>query len=150
MCKQIRTSISWSSEKKKFFLFFWVVLAYLAFWAKKWGYRGELGWVFGSNVLLAVLIDLWTFHVDVLKGNKVCSGKQKQFWAKIGQNWPKSAMRIMQSLRARARRRTRGLIFSPFYRNWNFMGVRQKSHQDPTNYAKLSAKNPCPIVNANQ
>ena len=57
--------------------------------------------------------------------------------ALLGQNWPKSAMRIIQSLRARARRRARGLIFSPFYQNQNFMGVCQRNHQDPTERCRV-------------
>ena len=56
------------------------------FVAKKWGYRWELAVVFGSNIPLALLIDPWKFHVDVLKGKKVCSEKPTHIWAKIGQN----------------------------------------------------------------
>ena len=63
--------------------------------------------------------------------------KPKHFWAKIGQNWPKSTMRIMQILRARTCRRARGLIFSPFYQNQNFMGVCRRNHQDPTNRCRV-------------
>ena len=42
----------------------------------------------------------------------MCSEKTKHFWAKNGQKWPKSTMRIMQILRARTCRCARGLIFS--------------------------------------
>ena len=84
--------------------------------------------VFGSNVTLAVLIDVIEFHVDVLKGKKVCSEKPNHFWAKVGQNWPKSALPIMQSLRARARRRARGLIFFTILSKLKFHGgVPKKS-----------------------
>ena len=43
--------------------------------------------------------------------------KPKHSWAKIGPNWPKSAMRMMQKLHTHARRRARGLSFSAFHRN---------------------------------
>ena len=51
------------------------------FVAKQLGQRCELAWVFGSNVPLALLIDPWTFHVDVLTGKKVWSEKPKHFWS---------------------------------------------------------------------
>ena len=72
--------------------------------------------VFGSNVTLAVLIDVIEFHVDVLKGKKVCSEKPNHFWAKVGQNWPKSAISVMRILRARTCRRAKvqRVIFTDF------------------------------------
>ena len=113
---------------------------------QKTGYRCELAWFFCSNILPALLIHSWKFHVDVLKGKKVCSEKPKHFWAKIGQNWPKSAIHIMQIFRARACKHARGLIFSPFYQN--LMGVCRRNHQDPTNRWR-SVEYHFPIVNAN-
>ena len=40
--------------------------------AKKRGYRRELAGVFGSNIPLALPMDPWKFHINVLKGKKVC------------------------------------------------------------------------------
>ena len=84
--------------------------------------------VFGSNVPLAVLIDPRKFQVFPHTGKNFPTQKPKHFWAKIGQNWPKSAMPIMQSLRARARRRARGLIFFTILSELKFHGgVPKKS-----------------------
>ena len=80
-CKQIRTSSSCTFDRKKDFfnLFFGFRIfcqeIWSAFWqrwqkklissvifsAKFWGYRGALGFFFGSNVPLALLIDPWKF-----------------------------------------------------------------------------------------
>ena len=47
-----------------------------------------------------------------------------------GQNRPKLAeIRYMRNAKFGAK----GLIFSPFYWNGNYMGVCRKNHQDPTN-----------------
>ena len=60
--------------------------------------------------------------VDALKGKKLPSEKLKHIRAKIGQNLPKSGRRIMQSLRARARRCARGLIFFTISSELKFHG----------------------------
>ena len=39
------------------------------------------------------------------------------------QIWPKSAICVMQILRAHTCKRARGLIFLPFYQNQDFIGV---------------------------
>ena len=54
----------------------------------------------------------------------------------------------MQSLRARARTRARGLTFFTILSELKFHGGLPKNHQDPT-VAELSAENHFPIVNAN-
>ena len=53
------------------------------FVAKKWGYRWELGGVFGSIIPLALPIDPWKFHVDVLIGKKSVLRKTNSH---LGQN----------------------------------------------------------------
>ena len=91
-----------------------------------------------------MLIDHLKFQVFPITGKNFPSQKPKHFWTKIGQNWPKSTMRIMQILRARTCRRARGLIFSPFYQNQNFMGVCRRNHQDPTNRCRVICKKTFP------
>ena len=44
----------------------------------------------------------------------------------------------MRILRACTCRRVRGLIFSPFYQNQNFMGFCQKNHKDPSYLLKMA------------
>ena len=53
------------------------------FLAKKWGCRCDQVWFFGSNGPLAVLIDPWTHHVDVLKGKKGVLRKTEALLGKI-------------------------------------------------------------------
>ena len=77
-----------------------------------------------------LLIGPWTWLVDAHKNKKVPK-RSEHIWAKIGQNWQKSAIWVMRILSTRARRRARGLIFSAFHRNRNYTGVCRKSHQDP-------------------
>ena len=119
------------------------------FGQKKWGYRCELAWVFGSNVPLAVLIDPWKFQVFPITGKNFPSQKPKHFWAKIGQNWPKSTMRVVQILRARTCRRARGLIFHHFIRIKISWGSAEEIIKIRPTVAELSVKNHFPIVNAN-
>ena len=69
--------------------------------------------------------------------------------AKIGQNWPKSAIRVMQILPARTCRRAQGLIFLPFYHIQNFMGVCEEIIKFRPTVAELFVRNHFPIVNAN-
>ena len=87
-------------------------------------------------------------------GKKFRSEKPKHIWAKIGQNWPQWALRIMKIIRARERRRVRGLVFLPFYLNWNFMRACWKTssrsdQQMPSNlskpfpHCKFAAKHLC-------
>ena len=51
---------------------------------KKWGYRWELAGVFDSYIPLALAIDPWRFHVDVLKGkNSVLRKTDAHFMTKL-------------------------------------------------------------------
>ena len=122
-CTQNRTSSFWSFEKKKNLLKFFGGLAYLAqrynrpfdknpkkltlFSTPRWPKKGVLGKSWGE-----FLADPWTFHEFPITEKNFPSQKPKHFWAKIGQNWPKSTMRKVQILRARFCRRARGLILS--------------------------------------
>ena len=63
------------------------------------GLQGGARGVFGSNVPLALLIDPGTWLVDALKEKKSALKRPKHFSAKIGQNWPKSAIRVMPILK---------------------------------------------------
>ena len=100
------------------------------FLAKKGGYMWELVGVFGSN-------DPRKWLMFLHKNRYFPTRKPKLIWTKIDQNWPKYAMRIMQILRTGTCRRARGLIFSLFYQNQNFMGVCRRNHQDPTNRCRV-------------
>ena len=95
-------------------------------WVNSAAHKFELK-LFVSNVPLALLIDPWKFKVDALKGRKVPLEKPNHIWAIPGQNRPKSAGRIMQSLRARLHRRARGLIFRHLIRIEISWGSAQKS-----------------------
>ena len=89
------------------------------------------------------------FHVDVLEGKKVWSEKPKHFWAQVGPNRPKSAIRISPFLRARARRRAKGLFFHHFIRIEISWGSAEKIVKIRPTVAELSVKKHFPIVNAN-
>ena len=102
------------------------------------GLWGDLGWSFGSNVPLTVVIDTWKFHVDAHQIKDLPTEKPKHFWATIGQNLPKSFIRVMRNSRTCTCRRVWGLIFSPFYQNQNFMGFCQKNHKDPSYLLKMA------------
>ena len=73
----------------------------------------------------------------------------KYFWAKIGQNWPKCAIRIMRILRSRTCRRARGLIFHHFIRIKISWGSAEEIVKIQPTVVELSVKNLFPIVNAN-
>ena len=51
---------------------------------KIWDFRGEVGGVFGPNVLLALRINPCKFQENVNTGKKLPSQKSKNIWAKIG------------------------------------------------------------------
>ena len=124
---------NWPFDKnwKKIWPIFWSPGG--CFWPKR-GSKVKAGVSFWLKCFPSI-VD-WSLNVA-----SFCPQRQKfalrKTEAHLGQNWPKSAIRIMWSLRARACRRTKGLIFSPFYRIWNFMGVGQKNHQDMTNCCRV-------------
>ena len=69
---------------------------------------------------------------------KFLTQKRKHFWAKIGQNWPKCAIRIMRILRSRTCRRARGLIFHHFIRIKISWGSAEKITKIRPTVAELS------------
>ena len=83
------------------------------FSAKFWGYRGALGGFFWPKCSLALLIDPSKFQVFPIFGKNFLTQKSKLIWAKLGQNWQKSAIRVMKMYRARAQTCWR-LIFHHF------------------------------------
>ena len=116
-CTQIRASSCCSSEKKNNLNFFgvwnifprgsiglltkmgktnlWPIyfISRGTFLAKNGDYRWELVGVFGSNVLLALLIDPWKWPKFPDNIKHFLREKSKHIWAKIGQNlvyaiWP--------------------------------------------------------------
>ena len=69
--------------------------------------------------------------------------------ALLGKSRPKSAIRVMRSLLARARRRARGLISHHFIRIEISWGSAEKIVKIRPTVAELSFKKNSPIVNAN-
>ena len=148
-CTQIQTSSSCSSEKKKdFFYFFlwggWISCSevWSAFWqkrpkrffdpffnppgdilAKTWGYRGELGRVFGSNFPLALLIDPWKWLVDAPKWKTKPPIKLNH---KIGQN-RNAKVACTRALMCN------GANFFTISSKLKFHVGLPKNHQNPTN-----------------
>ena len=107
-CTQIRNLNSCSSKRKKYFgnlifgsgIFFpevwsafwwkWPATIFCRFLATKvkylskfWGYTGELGWVFCSNIRLVLLIDPWTWRMFPLTKTEPHSGENRAKLAKI-------------------------------------------------------------------
>ena len=69
----------------------------MLFLADFWGYRWAYGGIFGSNIPLALLVDSLPWLIIPDK-KKILHQKMTLIWAAIGQNWPKSALRVMQNL----------------------------------------------------
>ena len=96
--------------------------------------------IFTSNFIFSMSKSFHTYR-NIYISNQIKdlpTEKPKHFWATIGQNLPKSFIRVMRNSCACTCRRVRGLIFSPFYHNQNFMGFCQKIHKDPSYLLKMA------------
>ena len=101
---------------------------------QKTGYRCELAWFICSNIPPALLIHSWKFHVDVLKGKSLL----RKTGELLGKNRPKLAqIRYTRNAKFVRTQTCWRADFSPFYQNWNFMGVCRISHQYPTNRCQV-------------